>query len=67
MCEFKIPQKDFKFFTLKLESQRLMIAGSRHFEVDGLTATSLVKAFGSLGFSFMTDAPPALTLLLRKH
>lgn len=67
MCEFKIPQKDFKFFTFKLESERLMLAGSRHFEVDGLTATSLVKAFGSLGFSFMTDAPPALTLLLRKH
>ena len=66
MCEFKIPLKDLKFFTFKLESERLMLADSRHFEVDGQTATSLIKAFGSLGFSFMTGCANGVDASFKK-
>lgn len=66
MFEFKIPLKGLKFFTFKLESQRLMCAGSRHFEVERQIASSLVKAFGSLGFSFMTGCAGGVDASFRK-
>ena len=54
MSEFQIPLKDSSFFTFRLESRRLLFAGSRYFEVREETARDLVMVFGSLGFTFMT-------------
>jgi hypothetical protein len=66
MIEFKIPLKGLRFFKFSLESEQLMFAGSRHLEVEAQTARDLVKAFGSLGFSFMTGCANGVDASFRK-
>jgi hypothetical protein len=66
MIEFKIPVKGLRFFAFKLEAERLMFAGSRDLKVDEQTALDLVKAFGSLGFSFMTGCANGVDASFRK-
>jgi hypothetical protein len=52
--EFQIPISSKDFFSFKVESTRLLFAGSRHIEVDPQVCKDLISAFGSLGFTFMT-------------
>ena len=69
MVTFSVPVDDNKvkgFFEFKVEPHAVMFAGSRYLEVEDRTCSGLVKAFGELGFSFMTGCANGVDSCFRR-
>ena len=57
MTTFSVPVKDGRsdgFFSFRVEAGSVLFAGSRHLTLPYQVCSDLIKAFGGLGFSFLT-------------
>ncbi len=69
MIDFSVPVKDKDaggFFNFSVETGCIMFAGSRYMTIPSGVCSDLVKAFGRLGFSFITGCANGVDASFRR-